>query len=173
MDRCANCKLNDYCEDQIDDVTTCTRYVPKEKGWVKRGLGQASRDVDSWPPYLRGPAIIRANKPPVECEQCVFVAETPDFLEDEVECDRCGKRWLLVPAAQWADVVALPKKWIAEQAEYPTAEVHAAAAVRLCARELRKALSMKGANKTDVPPKPPCTSFPIRPSGIRVGKRGL
>ena len=47
---------------------------------------------------------------------------------------------MFIPVAQWAAVTGLAEKWIAEQAEYPTAEVHAAAAVRLCARELRKVI---------------------------------
>ena len=63
---CSGCKLFDYCEDQVDDETICTRYVPKERGWAKRGLGQASRDVDSWPHYLRGSAIHREAQPSVE-----------------------------------------------------------------------------------------------------------
>ena len=94
------------------------------------------------------------SQPPVECEHFFLVrtdeeggTEDGMFVDpgDNLRCGDCQVQLRIVPAAQWAAVEALPKKWITEQAEYPTAEVHAAAAVRLCARELRKVIGMNEA----------------------------
>ena len=80
-------------------------------------------------------------QPPVECDPLSRAFDIPKAHRTARANEILEKYGMVVlPAAQWADVVALPKKWIAEQAEYLTAEVHAAAAVRLCARELRKVI---------------------------------